>query len=151
MMIKKIALLSLISLSVASETFAENVSMSSYQAAVVQQNQLLLKPEASAPSTVFIVHNQSAGSLLLNRVLANNPGVSAGWSSNLDSKQWSALNLRVGDIFSLSCLSSSGQVVSCKDSLQLYQLNAVPASVSSQSSYWVVENQTKKQLLVHLN
>lgn len=147
MMIKKIALLSLIFLSVASEIFAENVSMSPYQPAVVQQNQLLLKPEAAAPSTVFIVRNQSSGSLLLNRVLANNPGVSAGWSSNLDSKQWSALNLRAGDVFNLSCLSPSGQIVSCKASLQLYQLKTVPASVSSESSYWVVENQTKKQLL----
>jgi len=120
--------------------------MTPYTDFTMKGDNLVLNSINLDKNQVVVFYNTSKTSLILNRVLVDNPGVSAGWASQLDPKRWSALSWQGGD-FKLSCQSSVEQhwvSVPCNQVLKLYQgnqyLNPKPGS------YWLFENKTRPRL-----
>ncbi|HYF97992.1 MAG TPA: hypothetical protein VD770_03340 [Coxiellaceae bacterium] len=109
----------------------------------------VLQSAQASQAEVVVIYNKSSKPLLLNRILVNNPGVSAGWSSDLDPDRWSALSWQGS--FTLSCQQSvdqQWQSIPCAQVLQLYKPAA--SKKMAQGSYWLVENKTKPQLMARL-
>ena len=121
--------------------------MTPYQAPLSADGKAFLLATAHpAQAELVLLHNVSRDPILLNRVLVNNPGVSAGWLSQLDPRRWSALSWE-GD-FTLSCqrfIDKSMQTVPCSQVLKLYK--PVAEKKMARSSYWVVENKTRSVMI----
>ncbi len=90
--------------------------------------------------SVWVFHNKSHLKVSLNRVLLKNPGLQAGWGSELQPGRWSVLVLNQPE-FRLSCRSRSNS--SCRHVLEIYRLNLLkPPRAGFDSSYWLLENQS---------
>ncbi len=91
---------------------------------------------------VVLIKNKSNSLIMLNRVMRDNPGVSAGWGSQIDSERWSALSWQGQFILSCQLVNQQAtQNIPCSKVLQLYQPMA--QNKIAQGSYWLVENKTK--------
>jgi hypothetical protein len=102
-------------------------------------------------ATLILINNQSANNLWLTHPV-NDPSASAGWTSQLDKGQWSAL---VTDKdFVIGCIEfkpGHEQQVPCEEVITGCVLKKVSFPKDSKGGYWAVENSKKKELVAKLN
>jgi hypothetical protein len=104
----------------------------------VQGNSVTVHSEKK--SLVFI-HNLMAVDLWMTHPVAD-PSTSAGWSSQVHSKKWSALSLGKGP-FVLNCIESKPgheQEVPCEGAIAVCQWNKVKFPRGTKGAFWVAED-----------
>ncbi len=98
--------------------------------------------------TIFLINNVSDGNLILNHPVAD-PGASAGWVSNLESHNWSAITLKVPN-FSMSCSAGnqeSFKQIPCDKVLKVCQILDPEFGSDFDGNFWVSENKSLNVLL----
>ena len=102
-------------------------------------------------SALILIQNVTKGDIWLTHPVSE-PSASAGWSSLLSAKQWSALALKPGP-FELSCVESQPgheQVVACKDVVKMCKWKKAQFPPQLSGTFWAAENLTLEQLTEHL-
>lgn len=108
----------------------------------ITANNYLLNTSKNGGPQLFVIHNLSHATVLLNHPLNRDPGAKAGWASEIKPNHWSALLLNSKN-FLLNC--SSGKkvhLVNCSKFIRVCEpdLKLDPAL---SGNYWFVENQTE--------
>jgi hypothetical protein len=106
-------------------------------------------PEGT-PALVMI-HNVSDVDLWITHPISD-PSASAGWSSHLQTKRWSAFALG-SQAFELSCIESKPgheQQVPCSSVLAVCQWLNIATTDKQPAPYWAGENMSLPELLGHL-
>lgn len=83
-----------------------------------------------APTDLWITHPET------------NPGANAGWTTRLQTKNWSALAVDKGP-FSLNCIESSPgheQAIPCEGAIAVCQWKGVKFPKESQGTFWAAED-----------
>lgn len=107
-------------------------------------------PEGS-PSLILI-HNLSEMDLWVTHPISEPSGASAGWSTRLQSKHWSAF-AQGNKAFELSCIESKPgheQQVPCSGALAACQWLGIEGTDKQPAPYWAGENMPLPELLSHL-
>lgn len=105
----------------------------------------------SAPSLI-LMNNVSEMDLWITHPISE-PNASAGWSSRLQSKYWSALALG-NEAFELSCVESKPgheQQISCAGALVICEWPNLKGADSKKMPYWAAENMPLAELLSSLS
>lgn len=100
----------------------------------------------AAKSTLFLIQNTSTQTLWITHP-TQNPGASAGYTSELNPGKWSALALKKPK-FALGCVESRPgheQAISCAQNIRVCAYAKAPQG--NDGNYWLVENQTLSKLL----
>jgi len=113
-------------------------------------NEIILNNTSTTQANLYILKNRSTNSLWLQHE-PKHPSASAGWSSQLGSGHVSAIWM-LKPHFYLKCqvANEKGMFVdvSCKKNIEVKILAICKMpKLASQSSYWVVENQKKLDLI----
>lgn len=105
------------------------------------ENPVLQAPKAA----VFVMENTSAQTLWITHP-TQNPGASAGYTSELSAGKWSALVLK-NPKFALGCVESRPgheQAVSCAESIRVCVYAKAPTT--NEGNYWLIENESMPKL-----
>ena len=141
-------ILSIILMVVACGTYADEIFPIGCKPIVVHDE--LLKLLADKPALVM-VHNLSKMDLWMTHPVSQ-PGMSAGWSSRLQSGNWSALALDQ-KTFELSCIESRPgheQQVPCAGLLAACQWSNVTAPKGESGTFWAGEDLALSALTAHV-
>lgn len=106
---------------------------------------------SSGRPTLVLLHNLSSTDLWVTHPVSE-PNASAGWSTRLQAKNWTALALNEKS-FDLSCIESRPgheQQIACAGVLVACQWKKVTSPKSAASTYWAVEDTSLSQLLAQL-
>lgn len=119
--------------------------------AITVKGATLTLPKAS--SSLILVNNNSEMDLWITHPISD-PSASAGWSSRLQSKHWSALALN-DKAFELGCIESKPgheQQVPCAGALLVCQWSGIKEEDNSKKTgpYWAGENMPLSELLTYL-
>lgn len=109
-----------------------------------------VKLPKGTPALVMI-HNVSDVDLWVTHPISDS-SASAGWSSHLQSKRWSAFALG-NQAFELSCIESKPgheQQIPCSGVLAMCQWLNVATTDKQPAPYWAGENMSLPELLDHL-
>lgn len=115
------------------------------QAVTVQGDTVTI--QTPKKSLVFI-HNLSAADLWITHPV-NDSGASAGWTSRLESENWSALSVEKGP-FVLNCIESRPgheQQIPCQDTIAVCQWKKSKFPESAQGTFWAAENMSLSALI----
>jgi hypothetical protein len=102
--------------------------------------------EATKNSLVFI-HNLTAVDLWITHPVTE-PGASAGWTSRLQSENWTALSLAKGP-FVLNCIESRPgheQQVPCEAAIAVCKWGKVKFPENAKGTFWAAENMSLSAL-----
>lgn len=100
---------------------------------------------------VFLINNDSDSVLWVTHPV-DNPSASAGWSSQLEKKRWSAL-LVDKNKFELSCIESKPgheQQIPCEGMLSICEWSKLKIPPVAKGTFWVAENMSLNALINHL-
>lgn len=104
------------------------------------------------PPYLVAIQNTSDVDLWITHPITE-PGASAGWSTRLQSKHWTALALGV-KTFELSCIESKPgheQQVPCSGVIKICKWDGISSTEKTMgSSYWAAENKSLSELLAEL-
>jgi len=100
-------------------------------------HQLILNTDSSTQSRIFLIHNTSPGTVILNHQ-KNTPGGGAGWMSHIDKDRWSAMGMSESN-FPLSCMLYAPPKLVLTDCQNVVTACALP-SKNPPGNYWLVEN-----------
>ena len=106
---------------------------------------MLVKPPA-----IVMIHNLSKNDLWMTH--QSHDGVSAGWSSKLNSGRWSALAMTKSE-FNMSCIESTPgheQNIECSDSIAACVLSPVKMPDNSRGVFWAGENRSLSTLIAYI-
>ena len=98
---------------------------------------------ANHQPTCFVIKNISNNSLWLDRYFGkNHPPVSAGWSSEIDGKKWSALVVQHGS-FVLSCSHLDNNKIEALDCKHFIKIHPMKFKDFNHEKFtgWLSENQ----------
>ena len=113
-----------------------------------KDNNLVLN-KSSSKQSLYLLHNISDKSYWLNHVMSEDPGASAGWGSELDTDNWSAIAMNKEN-FEMNCIASgSGEVkdLDCKEVVKICKFEKPVFNSEDSGSFWVAENQPLTDLL----
>ena len=113
-----------------------------------KDNNLVLN-KSSSKQSLYLLHNISDKSYWLNHVMSEDPGASAGWGSELDTDNWSAIAMNKEN-FEMNCITSgSGEVkdLDCKEVVKICKFEKPVFNSEDSGSFWVAENQPLTDLL----
>lgn len=100
---------------------------------------------------LVLVHNVSQTDLWVTHPVTN-PSASAGWSSRLQTKHWSALVVNQSP-FELSCIESKPgheQQIPCAGAITLCQWKGGKVPTRGHSTFWAAENMSLPALKIAL-
>ncbi len=123
---------------------AESVLPSGCQAIAVQGESLTLQAKKNK---IIFIHNITQHDLWITHP-ASDQGASAGWSSRLQSSNWSALALDKGP-FELSCIESRPgheQQIPCEGAIEVCQWDKVKFPENSKGTFWASEDMSLSAL-----
>lgn len=141
------ALLSLFFVVLVSTAMADELP-ASCKAVAVQGETVTVS--AKKPLLVMI-HNLSNTDLWITHPVSD-PGASAGWSSRLQSGNWSALMLDQ-EAFELSCIESKPgheQQIPCTGAISVCQWASVTMPAQTTGTFWAGEDMTLSALTAYL-
>ncbi|MBA2710805.1 MAG: hypothetical protein H0U57_09465 [Tatlockia sp.] len=101
---------------------------------------------------LVMIHNSSKTDLWLTHPVTES-GASAGWSSRLQSDNWSALALDKNN-FELSCIETKPgheQQIPCSAVISVCKWSSAGVPANGKGSYWAGENLTLPALISHLS
>mgnify|MGYP003440407692 CR=1 FL=1 len=116
---------------------------------LVVTGELVTLPATKA--TITMIHNLSNMDLWITHPVSE-PNASAGWSSRLQSGNWSALALN-DDAFELSCIESSPgheQQTPCSGVVAVCQWTATKMPKKSSGTYWAGEDMPLDPLIAYI-
>ena len=125
---------------------AEEFFPASCNPLVVPKESVLLKTKEPL---LVLVHNVSSGDLWITHPVTE-PNASAGWSSHLETGNWSALVVDKA-AFELSCIESKPgheQQVPCAGVIAVCEWHKI--KIPSRGTFWAGENMTLAALTSHL-
>ncbi len=105
----------------------------------------------ASTSTVVMIHNLSETDLWMTHPVTN-AGASAGWSSQLQAGNWSALALN-GKAFSLSCIESKPgheQQIQCNAVVAVCQWTNAKLPANTSGTFWAGENMALSPLTAYI-
>ena len=123
-----------------SYVFAESTLPVGCQAVAVQGEAVTLK---SKKSKLVFIHNISNSDVWITHPVTE-PGASAGWTSRLQSGNWSALAVNKPS-FILNCIESKPgheQQVPCEGAIAVCQWSGVKIPSNDQGTFWAGEDQS---------
>ncbi len=91
---------------------------------------------------LFLFHNVSGDTIYINHEPKNNPGASAGWSTELAAGNWTAITMSKGN-FMFTCgkmVPGKFEEVMCGGDLDVCKFKNPVFNKESNGSYWVSEN-----------
>ena len=101
--------------------------------------------------SLYLFHNISDKSFWLNHPVTNDPGASAGWASEVDAGNWSALTISSNRRnFVMTCsIIGDGSVdyQDCKEVVKACRLVDAKFNSENSGSYWVAENKSLNGIL----
>ena len=101
--------------------------------------------------TLYLIYNNSPNDLWVTHPVSE-PSASAGWSSRLETQNWSALALDQNS-FELSCIESRPgheQQIPCAGVLAICHWPKVKLPTSATGTFWAGENMTLESLNAYL-
>lgn len=111
--------------------------------------ELILNDGSGDALNLFLFHNFSEETLYINHEPKNNPGASAGWSTELGAGNWSAIAM--SDVnFWFTCgkmVPGKFELVSCSGELKVCKFTNPVFNKESSGSYWVSENKPLDAIL----
>lgn len=112
------------------------------------------KPHLDKPG-LYVIKNTSHQSLWILRAMKHNPGMNAGWASELAPGHSSAILLtRNPAQFTMECQAKEktgpAVTVSCKKVLHVCQIETYVSHKPITASYWVAENLPHRDMMKHL-
>jgi hypothetical protein len=137
-------------LCMASIIYADNNSLPS-TCKPIQMKETSTILSAKTPLLVMI-HNRSKTDLWITHPVSE-PSANAGWSSRLQTGNWSALALDKNN-FELSCIESKPgheQQVPCKEVIFLCSWSKETRSAKGKGTYWAGEDMILSKLIKHLS
>jgi len=104
--------------------------------------ELILNDGTGGVLNLFLLHNVSEDTIYINHEPSNNPGASAGWSTELGPGNWTAVSM--SDVnFDFMCgkmVPGKFQEVQCSGELKACKFDSAVFDEKSKGSYWVSEN-----------
>ena len=113
-----------------------------------KDNNLVLN-ESSLKQSLYLFHNISDKSFWLNHPVTKDPGASAGWGSELNTDNWSAIAMSTEN-FEINCtILGTGEVkdLDCKEVVKVCKFEKPVFNTENSGSFWVAENKSLKDLL----
>lgn len=135
-------------LGVSTFVWAEDNAPSSCRPLPVSGESVML---SSKKPVLILIHNLSEGDIWITHPVAD-PGASAGFSSNLMSKKWSALVVNKKS-FELNCIESKPgheQQIPCEGQLAVCKWPTVKITSQNIGTYWAAENMNWSDLTTYL-
>jgi hypothetical protein len=114
---------------------------------VVQGTTLKIKLK---PPAIVMVHNLSKHDIWMTHNTRD--GVSAGWSSKLNVRRWSALALTKAT-FEMTCIESTPgheQNIACEDAVAACVWSPAQLPEGSEGVFWAGENRSLAPLIAHI-
>ncbi len=115
--------------------------------------QVILNNLPSAHQQIFLIHNISQESIMLNHVNPNHDSsMDAGWTTQLDTGNWSAIVLQ-STHFALSCqarLPNQIVPVDCKMVITVCQMNPATITKALAGDFWLSEDYSASDLRQHM-
>jgi hypothetical protein len=105
----------------------------------------------AADSRIIMIHNLSTVDLWITHPISK-PGASAGWSSRLQSGNWSALSMNHAQ-FELSCIESRPgheQQISCKHVVGVCEWPTSARPKKPTGIFWAAENMALSPLIAYI-
>jgi len=115
---------------------------------IVKDESLIL---AAPKPMVVMIHSLAKGDIWVTHPVSD-PSASAGWSSRLQSENWSALALH-DKSFELSCIESRPgheQQIPCAGVLAVCQWGSEAMPAEEAGTYWAGENMTLSALTAYI-
>jgi len=114
-----------------------------------ENNNLVLNEDLSSKQSLYLLHNMSDKNFWLNHPLSQDKGVSAGWGSELNMGNWSAIAMNTYD-FAMNCtILGTGEVehLNCKEVVKICKFEKPVFNSENSGSFWVAENKPLSNLL----
>ncbi len=124
--------------------FAESTLPVGCEPIAVQGESVTLK---SKNNKLIFIHNLTSSDLWITHPVTN-PGASGGWTTRLQSDNWSALAVDKPP-FELNCIESRPgheQQVPCEGSIAVCQWKGVKTPKGDQGTFWVAEDMSLSAL-----
>ena len=134
---------------IATNVSAEEIFPKDCKAFVVQGEQVQLPPLKNA---VVMLHNLSNHDLWITHPSGEAGGANAGWSSQLQAGNWSAL-AHSGKDFALNCIESMPgheQQISCATVLAVCQWPNTQMPANTSGTFWAGENMSLSELMAYI-
>ncbi len=103
---------------------------------------LFLNNETRGVLNLFLFHNISEDTIYINHEPKDDPGASAGWSTELAAGNWTAITMSQGN-FAFTCgkmVPDKFDEVPCGGDLDVCKFQNPVFSKESKGNYWVSEN-----------
>ena len=113
-----------------------------------KDNNLVLN-ESSSKQSLYLFHNISDKSFWLNHPVTKDPGASAGWGSELNTDNWSAIAMN-SDKFEINCtILGTGEVkdLNCKEVVKVCKFEKPVFNTENSGSFWVAEDKPLSNLI----
>ena len=114
-----------------------------------ENNNLILNKGSSSKQSLYLLHNISDKNFWLNHSFSQDKGVSAGWGSELNMGNWSAIAMNIDD-FAMNCtILETGEVehLNCKEVVKICKFEKPVFNSENSGSFWVAENKPLSNLL----
>ena len=111
--------------------------------------ELVLNSGGGENLNLFLIYNVSEGTVYMNHEPKDDPGASAGWSTELDAGNWTAVSQSTPE-FSFTCgklVPGKFDEIACIGVLKVCKYKDALFSKGAEGSYWVAENKPLNDLL----
>lgn len=111
--------------------------------------ELILNQGTEGALNLYLIHNVSKDTIYLNHEPKDNPGASAGWSTELAPGNWAAISVDKVS-FGFTCgkmVPGKFDEVPCKDEISACKFSSAQFSDQAKGSYWVSENKSLQETL----
>lgn len=106
--------------------------------------ELILNSGTGGELNLYLFNNISESTIYMNHEPKNDPGASAGWSTELAAGNWTAISISEEN-FAFTCgkmVPGRFEEVPCSDELKVCKFTKAEFSEKARGSYWVSENKT---------
>ena len=110
---------------------------------------LIINDGTGGVLNIYLIHNFSKDTIYLNHEPKDNPGASAGWSTELGPGNWTAISINNAN-FGFTCgkmVPGKFDEVPCKNELKACKFSIAEFSDKAKGSYWVSENKSLDETL----
>lgn len=113
------------------------------------RNNNLIINQSSSNLNLYLIHNVSEENFWLNHAMTDDPGASAGWGSEINTGNWSAIAMNKEN-FEMNCtILGAGEVkdLDCEKLVKVCKIQKPVFNSQDSGSYWVSENKPLNDLL----
>lgn len=125
----------------------QKITCSPAKVAVKNRIYVLNKAYKAKQAKIFLIENKSDKVILIDHPQSSDAHAGAGWGTNLQPGNWSALMLAKHD-FAISCAIVAGDktmALDCGKVIKVCEANVKPKAIET-SSYWLVEDKSWSEL-----